>query len=387
MKILWVNPSFLDYRIPVYKRLYELTNGDFYILFSENRVPERIPIKMAKEIGDHSICFKGEKRIIFGKAGGLSNKWTSIPITRGLYKKIKEVNPDLIIGEGFFQWTPQAMRYAFTHKKPLLVAYERTAHTERECPRWRSGYRKLVDRFISGYLCNGQITKDYLKSLGIEEEKLYIGGMSADSEGLKKGICTMSAEDISKIRGKFGIKEGALLYLFVGQLIPRKGVQHLLAVWEKHLRFYPSDHLLLVGDGELYDDFKEQYGKIGSIHLIGAVDYDEIYKYYAISDTFIIPTLEDNWSLVVPEAMAVGLPVAVSIYNGCYPELCREGENGVLFDPLKPDSILKALETLHHVDLEAYGKRSIAIEQEYDHEHAAQRIFSACCDVYNRFEK
>ena len=61
MKILWVNPSFLDYRIPVYKRLWELCNGEFYIIFSHNTVPERIPHKIHKAIGSHAICFEGEK--------------------------------------------------------------------------------------------------------------------------------------------------------------------------------------------------------------------------------------------------------------------------------------------------------------------------------------
>lgn len=32
----------------------------------------------------------------------------------------------------------------------------------------------------------------------------------------------------------------------------------------------------------------------------GRVQYDEIHKYYAIADVYILPTVEDNWSLVVP---------------------------------------------------------------------------------------
>ena len=67
-------------------------------------------------------------------------------------KRIKKIDADIVIAEGFFQWTPQAVRYVFFHRKPLLIEYERTKHTERSCPKWRMIYRKLVDQFVSGYL-------------------------------------------------------------------------------------------------------------------------------------------------------------------------------------------------------------------------------------------
>jgi glycosyltransferase involved in cell wall biosynthesis len=46
-----------------------------------------------------------------------------------------------------------------------------------------------------------------------------------------------------------------------------------------------------------------------------------------------MPTLEDNWSLVVPEAMACGKPVLCSTLNGCWPELVKDDVNGWTFDP------------------------------------------------------
>lgn len=383
MKILWVNPSFLDYRVPVYKRLYELTNGDFYIVFSKRAVPLRVIEKMKNAIGDHAIVFDGEKVFDIGSVGGYSNKSLRIPITKNLYKTIRDVKADLVIAEGFFQWTPKAVRYCFLHKIPLFIAYERTKHTERNCPRWRWAYRQFIDRFTAGYLCNGKLTKEYLESIGVSRKKLFVGGMSADSKGLKIGVSNISDNEKQTLRNEFGINDQSLTYVYSGQLVERKGVIYLLNAWVNHIKTFPNDHLLIVGGGELYDDFIKQFGDIGSIHFTNAVDYDDIYQYYAIADVFIIPTLEDNWSLVVPEAMACGLPIACSIYNGCYPELCREGENGVLFDPLDESSLLKALSTFHQVDLKAYGQRSIKIEKNYNSDTVAQNIFDACSSVIN----
>ena len=105
--------------------------------------------------------------------------------------------------------------------------------------------------------------------------------------------------------------------------------------------------------------------------------YSDIYKYYAIADVFVIPTIEDNWSLVVPEAMSCGLPVATSIYNGCHTDLIYEGENGITFDTFQQDSIVKALDFFHHHDLNYMGEKSKQIETYFNTENSAQRTFDA----------
>lgn len=377
MKILWVNSSFLDYRIPVYKRLNELSGGNFYIVYSRTMVPERIPQKIEAAIGNHAIAID-DKQLCIGKSDTLANKNLKIPRPSGLYKAIKEVNPDIIIGEGFFQWTPFALRYSITHRKPLFIGYERTKWTERDCPKWRALYRKVVDKFTRGYLCNGILTKEYLMDeLKVSEKKITTGTMSADSEGLAKASLSISPAERAAFKHSLGLHEEGITYLYSGYLIPRKGVGYLLQAWMKHIQTYPKDQLLLVGGGELQEFLSKTYGGEKSIHFMGTVVYDTIYRYYNAADVFVIPTLEDNWSLVVPEAMACGLPVACSVYNGCYPELVHEGENGSLFDPLDVKSTVKALDYFHHVDLEQQGARSIEIEKQYNTERVAQNIFNA----------
>lgn len=56
------------------------------------------------------------------------------------------------------------------NKKKFIIAYERTAHTERNCPKWRTYYRKIVSNFVDGYSINGLLTKQYLLELGISEK-------------------------------------------------------------------------------------------------------------------------------------------------------------------------------------------------------------------------
>ncbi len=112
--------------------------------------------------------------------------------------------------------------------------------------------------------------------------------------------------------------------------------------------------------------------------MTGAVDYDAIAPYYKAADCFVIPTLEDNWSLVVPEAMACGLPVATSVYNGCHPELVHP-ENGWTFDPLNKQSLMDVIQKIvssknQLKEMGLYSKQIVAKETA---QRAAESIMEA----------
>lgn len=378
MKILWVNPSFLDYRIPLYEELNKLCNGDFHLVYSINRIPERCNKKIQQVLKRNAHGLSKEKRFNFGKESDFSNSHISIPYPSGLYKAIKSVKPDFIIAEGFFQFTPWALWYSLVHRIPLMIAYERTAHTERNCPSWRRLYRKFVNCFVNGYIANGILTKEYLISQGVKAKNIFTGGMCADSIGLAKQVENMSEAELAHCKESvFGNTTDGLRFIAVGQMIPRKGISQLIAGFTEHLKHYPGDSLLLVGDGPDIEKYKGQAASIPAIKFTGSIDYTQIYKYYAISDVFVIATLEDNWSLVVPEAMACSLPIACSIYNGCHPELVHKDENGITFDPLKIDSIVNALDYFHSVDLKQFGRRSKEIEKAFNPENTAKNVLMA----------
>lgn len=377
MKIHWVNPSFLDYRVPLYRAINELAEGDFYVTYSKNRVPERIVSKIEEAIGANAQGLSEERIIQLGKQGNFANQGVNIPLQKGLIKSIKNIEADVMITEVFFQWAPFAGYVSRSLRIPLWLAYERTKHTERFCPFWRTAYRRLFDNFINGYLVNGQLTEEYLTDdLRVKNKPIIKGCMSADSEGLANQVRQMSEESISQFKRKLGLNSG-LTYLFVGQLIDRKGVLPLLNAWQKFTLKNPEDNLLIIGVGEQEPILRQNFSHLTSVYFQGGVDYDQIYKYYAASDVFVMPTLEDNWSLVVPEAMACGLPVATTFYNGCYPELISEGENGFVFDSLREDDIVRTLQAFHAMDLKKMGEISQSIEAGFSTLVVAERIYNA----------
>lgn len=379
MKVLYCNPSFWEYRLPFYVELNRLFKGDFHVVYSTKRFGHghiKLLNRIKEELGKNAHPYDNEFMydVKTHSFHGFTEGGKQIPWPFGLWKYIMKVKPDVLITEGFFQWTPLVQLYGLIHHIPVFIGYERTLHTERNNSKFKTWIRKIQNKFIKGYLVNGTETKKYLESIGVASEKIHIGGMSADSEGLRTVIAAFPEEAKKVFKDRF-LKGNGILYLFTGKMIERKGILPLLAAWMKHIEAYPNDNLLVVGDGELFDVCKRKYGGVTSIHLEGGVPYDDIYKYYAIADVYFLPTIEDNWSLVVPEAMACGLPVATSIYNGCHVELIHEGENGITFDTFNQDSMVKALEYFHHHDLKLMGQKSIEIEKSFNTENCARREY------------
>lgn len=382
MKVLYCNPSFWEYRLPFYVELNRLFGGNFHILYSTRYFlskHRKLLEEIKKEMGDNAHPYDNE--IVFDFKTHSFSKYQegdkSVAMPFALLGMIRRIKPDVLITEGFFQWTPLIQLYGLVHHIPVFMGYERTIHTERNNSKFKTWTRKMQDKLFRGYLVNGSETKKYLESIGVSSEKIFIGGMSADSKGLRDAISAYSETEKQTFKRKYLRGQDGLLYLFTGQLITRKGIIPLLNAWRKHIAMYPNDSLIVVGDGELYEECARLCQDMPSVYLEGRVEYYNIYRYYAIADVYFLPTIEDNWSLVIPEAMACGLPVATSIYNGCHPELIHEGENGVTFDTFDQDSMVNALDYFHSHDLKAMGQKSIELEKPFNTANCARREYEA----------
>lgn len=339
---------------------------------------------MIQTLDNHVSILDSEKRLVLGKGGSttFANATLTLKSVKGLTKKIREINPDIIIVEGFGSWAPYGIKYAWIHRKKLLMFYERTKYVERNAPWYRKLYRMIVGRPVNHFLINGIQTEEYLNDvLHFKNTPKTLGVMCADSFNLRKQVTEMPINLVNSKKEELGISTQGLTFLFVGQLVERKGIKELLAVWKNHIKYHPNDHLIIIGTGVLKEYLITKYGSENGVHIMGGISYDKLPLYYALSDVFIMPTLEDNWCLVLPEAMACGLPVACSIFNGGTAELIKEGVNGYSFNPLEEQSILKTLEAFHQHNLQIMGKHSIEIESNFTPDKAAQRIFNACKSV------
>lgn len=387
MRITWITRSFLDYRIPVYKSLDELCGHELTVIYNGDVVPKRCQDKLQNVLGDRAISLSGEIRFsgVEKDNATMANKGLRIPFQKGLIKAIRRSKPEIMLSDGFFQWTYASLwvRMFNTHHIKHIMCYERTSHTERNAGLLRILYRKLVSRWIDGIDCNGSLIAKYVNNELNYHKPLAYGHMTAEIDGVAERVGKTSREQIDEIRTHFGLN--SLTFLYVGQLIPRKGIMELLKAWL--MANLKDAKLLLVGDGtqrEEIEDFINLH-HLTNVEVVGAINYDKLGPYHSVADCFIIPTLEDNWSLVVPEAMAAGLPIACSIYNGCYPELVKS-ENGWTFDPLNIQDTVRVLKLIseNRGKLKEMGEKSKEIVADHTPKHAAQGIYDLCIKMFER---
>jgi len=384
MRITWVTRSFLDYRIPVFKALNELCGNQLTLIYYKDVVPERVRKKAESILGDRAIARDIEFRI--GNRPKVDNAVKTglavrVPLSPGLIKKVIDTKPDAIVSDGFMQWTYAALAVRAIKYIPHVMCYERTAHVERNAQKARIWYRKFVSRWIDAIDCNGSLCEEYVtNALGFDPKRITFGHMAAETSGLQMKCSAITDAEVESFRGKNGIK--GIMLLFVGRLYELKGVMELLKGWQSFMKQCPDADATLayVGGGDQEQELREYISahKIPNVVMTGAIDYDDIALYYRAADCFIIATKGDNWSLVVPEAMACGLPIATSIYNGCWPELVTSA-NGWTFDPLNQESIVSVLHQIveHKKELKAMGAESRRIVASYTPENAAQSIYNA----------
>ena len=383
MKVAWINPCFLHYRVPVYAALDRLLGGRLTVIFSADRTPSCVGEKITAALGDRAVGLRGEYRLNLGADGAnFANVGLKVPYQPGLLRAVAAARPDVIVSEGFFQWTPVSLWYKARHRVPLVITYERTAHTERNAGALRTFYRRWIAKRTDAIACNGVLSKQYCRhQLRVPEARIVTGAMAADSDMLTKRITQISANArLPRIGGR-PLSHPVVLY--VGRLICLKGLRELLTAWGlyNHRRPNPGT-LLLVGDGPERSRLEKMVGdlKLSNVLFAGEVPYEEIVDFFAAADVLVMPTLEDNWSLVVPEAMACGLPILCSSYNGCWPELVHPDRNGWVFDPKDTEQFASLLQVVHRdrERLPQMGEASRAIVQDFGPAQAAKAVLTAC---------
>jgi glycosyltransferase involved in cell wall biosynthesis len=175
------------------------------------------------------------------------------------------------------------------------------------------------------------------------------------------------------------------VFLFVGQLIPRKGVRLLAeAVASLQGEVASRFSIIFVGDGPDRGAIAEKVAENKNISatFTGFLQPKDLAKYFAISDVFVVPTLEDVWGLALVEASVAGLPQIFSCRAGASRELLSMGCDGCLVDPTDVAALRSAL--LRYINERPPRLKQSVIElvsDYYSAEQQAARAWSSICQA------
>jgi len=163
---------------------------------------------------------------------------------------------------------------------------------------------------------------------GISKNKIFINGLGVNLE-LFKPPTTRPLDRKPRI-------------IFVGSVGIRKGVPWLLDAF-KRLSSKAELHLI----GPVSRDYEPMLrASVGdNIHVRGALPGGQLVTEYSRGDIFCLPSLEEGYGMVIPQAMACGLPIVTTHVVGAA-DLLVHGHNGLIVAPGDCTALADALACL-----------------------------------------
>lgn len=129
--------------------------------------------------------------------------------------------------------------------------------------------------------------------------------------------------------------------LYVGQFHLRKGLPYLLKAFQQ---LKGNKRLVLVGANTPFNNLPDLSGD-STIEIRGVLRGQELEMAFRSADILVLPSIEDAFGLVVPEALGYGIPAIATTHTGSS-ELIQNGVNGYVVPPRDADAIEAILEKI-----------------------------------------
>jgi glycosyltransferase involved in cell wall biosynthesis len=153
-----------------------------------------------------------------------------------------------------------------------------------------------------------------------------------------------------------------LRFFFCGQMIHRKGVDVLLAAFDRLIAKGFHTELMMVGREAELPEFMAAISPEARacIRYEGFQAPERLPEYFSQCDVFVLPSRHDGWGVVVNQALGAGMPVITSDAVGAGMELVEEGANGLVCSAGDVESLQNAMEqfVLHPELVRRWGEAS-----------------------------
>ncbi|OYW75814.1 MAG: hypothetical protein B7Z37_11520 [Verrucomicrobia bacterium 12-59-8] len=196
----------------------------------------------------------------------------------------------------------------------------------------------LAQRLFDAVVVGSPVMAAAQRRMGVRERRLHIISHGVDTQRFQPAE---PGQELPALVEKV-LPPGAKVCLYVGHLIPRKGVRSLLQAWPAVAECHPDAWLVLVGavqrptisseqerqEIEAYQSalFKELRSLPRVLHIPEQAD---IHRWYQMADLFVFPSMQEGFPNALLEAMSSGLPCLTRRFMG-FPETQLGEHRGVI---------------------------------------------------------
>ena len=168
----------------------------------------------------------------------------------------------------------------------------------------------------------------------------------ADWPKLKIIHCGVTPERYGAGTDAAGTVQGGLHLVFVGRLVPIKGLRVLMEAFSAARDKVAGLRLTLVGDGADRTHLEALAAPYGAdVRFTGYLDQEGVAESLRAADALVLPSFAEGVPVVLMEAMASAKPVIATQVGGVS-ELVEDGISGFVVPPGDADSLTGAIAAL-----------------------------------------
>jgi glycosyltransferase involved in cell wall biosynthesis len=248
------------------------------------------------------------------------------------WKHSTEFSPDIVYLSGWGNQTYNHLGRHFKAKgKPVVMGMDN---------QWRKTLKQFIGilgspffvrRNASHAWVSGVYQYEFARMLGFRRSKILLNLYTADTALFSKGVVSVLEQKKMAYPREF---------LFVGRFVPAKNVLMLVQAFLEVNREMPQKWTLrLVGNGPLQSEIPDDP------HIIvgNFVQPLELVTVMQRAGAFCLPSIHENWGVVLHEAAAAGLPIVASDDCGAATVFVKDNFNGFQFRSGNMTSLTKAL--------------------------------------------
>jgi glycosyltransferase involved in cell wall biosynthesis len=324
-RIFWSHPQLRDYRKP----LFDLVHHKYKVKFFFQR-RDQIPNNFD---------------VIYGKKG-IANRGLTIYDIINLYKGIKE--SDVFISSFLSSYySIIGIIFAKILNKKVII-WEEISH-------FFKGFRysfeylclKQIAKWVDAFFVLGKPQQLALKKLGVRAEEIFVANEYPGHIYYKIRGRKINSLNVDKKK----------VILYLGRLVPFKGINYLLEAYSLLEKKYSDVLLLIVGYGPLERQLKECTNslEVKNIKFLGPITDINRKKYlFEISNMVIVPSVIDKTGksgieggpIVVVEALSAGTPVLGTNGMISSTKFIRDGINGFVVSHSDSKALFNKMEEI-----------------------------------------
>lgn len=275
-------------------------------------------------------------------------------------RQIDEFEPDVVVGFGILN-TYLAMKLAMKNGIPFIYYLIDALHRLVSFKPFQYIAKEFEKKTLKGadkVITINEALKDYAIRLGAVPNETVVLGAGIDLHRFSPTV------DGGNIRKEYGLELDDIVLFFMGWLYEFSGLREVAMGLAKLRDKYPYVKLMIVGEGDLYDELegiREKYECEESIILTGQQPYEKIPTLVSASDICLLPAYNnDIMRDIVPikmyEYMACGKPIISTSLPGVMKEF-GEGNGVVYVDD--PSKVLEgAVKIIEEGLVEVYGVKA-----------------------------